>query len=107
MLFKSISEDSGAFELSLGESVAKQGSNLPIEKIKQRKMSRSELKVLLSQREFQVLRLIVEGDSDSTIATRLTMSLPTAKTHVRNILSKMAVGNRTQAAVLAVRLGLA
>jgi DNA-binding NarL/FixJ family response regulator len=66
----------------------------------------SILRDSLSKRELQVLKLIVEGCSDQTIAEKLVMALPTAKSHVRNILNKMAVDNRTQAAVLSVRLGL-
>ncbi|MBX9878822.1 MAG: response regulator transcription factor [Candidatus Obscuribacterales bacterium] len=60
----------------------------------------------LSPRELEVLNLIVEGLSNQDIADRLIISLPTAKTHVRNILNKLAVDDRTQAAVQAMRRGL-
>ncbi len=60
----------------------------------------------LSRRELEVLNLIVEGLSNQEIADRLIISLPTAKTHVRNILNKLAVDDRTQAAVQAMRRGL-
>lgn len=60
----------------------------------------------LSPRELEVLNLIVEGYSNQEIADRLIISLPTAKTHVRNILNKLAVDDRTQAAVQAMRRGL-
>ena len=60
----------------------------------------------LSQRELEVIDLIVQGLSNQEIADRLAISLPTAKTHVRNILNKLAVDDRTQAAVLAMRRGL-
>lgn len=60
----------------------------------------------LSPRELEVLALLVEGLSNQDIADRLIISLATAKTHVRNILNKMAVDDRTQAAVLAMRRGL-
>lgn len=60
----------------------------------------------LSPRELEVLNLIVEGLSNQEIADRLIISLPTAKTHVRNILNKLAVDDRTQAAVQAMRRGL-
>jgi len=66
----------------------------------------STLRSSLSERELQVLRLMVDGSSDQVIADKLAITLPTAKSHVRSILSKMAVSNRTQAAVLAVRLEL-
>jgi two-component system, NarL family, response regulator LiaR len=60
----------------------------------------------LSPRELEVLTLLVEGLSNQQIADRLIISLPTAKTHVRNILNKLAVDDRTQAAVKAMRKGL-
>lgn len=60
----------------------------------------------LSPRELEVLTLIVDGLSNQQIADKLIISLPTAKTHVRNILNKLAVDDRTQAAVQAMRRGL-
>lgn len=60
----------------------------------------------LSPRELEVLGLLVEGLSNQEIADRLIISLATAKTHVRNILNKLAVDDRTQAAVQAMRRGL-
>lgn len=60
----------------------------------------------LSPREMEVLQLIVDGLSNQQIAEKLIISLATAKTHVRNILNKLAVDDRTQAAVQAMRRGL-
>lgn len=60
----------------------------------------------LSPRELEVLNLLVEGLSNQEIADKLIISLATAKTHVRNILNKLAVDDRTQAAVQAMRRGL-
>ncbi|MBY0552510.1 MAG: response regulator transcription factor [Candidatus Obscuribacterales bacterium] len=60
----------------------------------------------LSPRELEVLQLIVDGLSNQQIAEKLIISLATAKTHVRNILNKLAVDDRTQAAVQAMRRGL-
>lgn len=60
----------------------------------------------LSPRELEVLNLLVEGLSNQEIADKLFISLATAKTHVRNILNKLAVDDRTQAAVSAMRRGL-
>jgi DNA-binding NarL/FixJ family response regulator len=57
----------------------------------------------LSPRELEVLKLIVDGLSNQEIADKLIISLATAKTHVRNILNKLAVDDRTQAAVHAMR----
>jgi DNA-binding NarL/FixJ family response regulator len=60
----------------------------------------------LSPRELEVLSLLVDGLSNQEIADKLIISLATAKTHVRNILNKLAVDDRTQAAVHAMRRGL-
>lgn len=68
--------------------------------------AQSALPEPLSPRELEVLALLVEGLSNQQIADRLIISLATAKTHVRNILNKLAVDDRTQAAVHAMRRGL-
>ncbi|NJR38675.1 MAG: response regulator transcription factor [Leptolyngbyaceae cyanobacterium CSU_1_4] len=60
----------------------------------------------LSNRELEVLKLLVEGKSNPEIAQTLYISLSTAKAHVRNIMTKLAVDDRVQAAVLALRSGL-
>lgn len=57
----------------------------------------------LSVREREVLLLIAEGLSNQTIADRLQIAEPTVKTHVGNVLSKLELGDRTQAAVWAWR----
>ncbi|WP_198525311.1 response regulator transcription factor [Kamptonema formosum] len=60
----------------------------------------------LSQRELEVLKLMVEGYSNPEIAARLYLSANTVKTHVRNIMNKLSVDDRVQAAVVALRSGL-
>lgn len=60
----------------------------------------------LSERELEVLRLIADGASNSEIAERLVISEKTVKSHVSNILSKLHVFDRTQAAVYAWREGV-
>ena len=60
----------------------------------------------LTAREVDVLELIVAGQSNSSIAEKLYVTVGTVKTHVRNILSKLSADDRTQAAVLALRSGL-
>jgi len=59
----------------------------------------------LSEREMEVLRLIAEGLSNQEIADRLVISERTARNHVGNILSKLHLANRTQAALFAIRKG--
>ena len=58
---------------------------------------------ILSEREQEVLRLMVQGLSNHTIAETLNISIPTVKTHVQHILQKLHVSDRTQAALLAIR----
>ncbi|MBE9201665.1 MULTISPECIES: response regulator transcription factor [unclassified Nodularia (in: cyanobacteria)] len=60
----------------------------------------------LTERELEVLQLIVEGCSNALIAERLYITVGTVKTHVRNILNKLCADDRTQAAVRALRSGL-
>ncbi len=60
----------------------------------------------LSGREQEVLRLVAEGLSNAEIAVRLVLSEKTVKAHVSNILSKLHLADRTQAAVFAWRQGM-
>ncbi len=60
----------------------------------------------LTQREYEVLKLVVDGQSNSQIAKTLTISEHTAKAHVCNIIQKLVVDDRTQAAVKALKEGL-
>jgi len=62
--------------------------------------------VPLTQRETQVLRHVALGLSNREIGCSLEISVETVKEHVQNILRKIAVSDRTQAAVWAVRKGL-
>jgi len=60
----------------------------------------------LSEREFEVLRLIAAGNSNSEIAEQLVISTNTVKSHVSNILTKLHLADRTQAAIFAWREGV-
>lgn len=61
----------------------------------------------LTPREWEVIRLIGEGDANKTIASKLGISERTARTHVSNILAKLGLSSRTQAALWAAREGVA
>jgi NarL family two-component system response regulator LiaR len=61
----------------------------------------------LTERELEVLRLIAQGQSNRQIADSLHITEGTVKGHVSNILSKLHLQDRTQAALFAVRHGLA
>lgn len=74
-----------------------------------RQMSRAMFKeqhANLTQREYEVLKLVVDGKSNNEIAKELTISEHTAKAHVCNIIQKLVVDDRTQAAVKALKEGL-
>jgi len=60
----------------------------------------------LTERELEVLALMVEGLNNTQIAGRLTVSSSTIKSHVSNILSKLGVASRTEAVTLALRKGI-
>jgi DNA-binding NarL/FixJ family response regulator len=61
----------------------------------------------LSERELEVLKLIANGKDNAQIAAELVISPKTVKNHISNILMKLQMQNRIQAAVYAVRSGLA
>jgi len=60
----------------------------------------------LTDRETDVLRLLAMGQSNKEIAQTLSIGEKTVKTHVSNVLAKLSVTSRTQAALYAVRIGL-
>ena len=60
----------------------------------------------LTDRETDVLRLIVSGNSNKEIASALFISEATVKTHVNNLLGKLGVSDRTQAATTALQRGI-
>jgi DNA-binding NarL/FixJ family response regulator len=61
----------------------------------------------LSERELEILRLIADGLDNDEIAETLFLSPRTVKNHVSSILAKLEMDNRVQAAVYAVRRGIA
>lgn len=60
----------------------------------------------LSERELEVLRLMARGKSNLEISTALSIAEGTVKFHVKNILGKLAVGDRTQAMIVALKRGI-
>ncbi|MEZ0077231.1 DNA-binding NarL/FixJ family response regulator [Planotetraspora sp. GP83] len=69
--------------------------------------AQAEAGAVLTEREREVLRLIAAGRSNREIARELVVAEKTVKTHVSNVLMKLGVQDRTQAALYAVRHGLA
>jgi DNA-binding NarL/FixJ family response regulator len=60
----------------------------------------------LTDREKDVLRLVALGLANKEIAVRLSIGSGTVKTHVSNVLAKLGMQSRTQAALYAIRIGL-
>ena len=60
----------------------------------------------LSKREFEVLNLLAQGNSNQEIAAKLFVSVSTVKTHIQHLFEKLDVKRRTQAVVKAKRLSL-
>jgi DNA-binding NarL/FixJ family response regulator len=60
----------------------------------------------LTPRELEILRLVGEGKANKEIATELSINERTARSHVSNILGKLGLSSRTQAALWAVREGV-
>jgi two-component system, NarL family, response regulator LiaR len=60
----------------------------------------------LTDREHEILQLLAQGMSNSEIAAKLYVTIPTVKFHVTNILSKLQVGSRTEAVLLAIKYKL-
>lgn len=73
---------------------------------KMRHAGAPELHETLTERELEVLRLIADGKSNQEIADLLFIAIKTVKAHVTNILSKLELEDRTQAAIYAHRNGL-
>ena len=71
-----------------------------------RKLALREERDSLTPREMEVLRCIVEGNSNKEIMSRLTISEGTVKLHVSRVLEKLEAADRTQAAIKAIRQGI-
>ena len=98
---------SGEFWMDL--EIAKMAfSSIPIPNIKdlENLYENKKLKNSLTERELEVLKLLIEGKTNSQIAKEIIVSTNTAKAHVGNILNKLDVEDRVQAAVKAVRANL-
>lgn len=74
--------------------------------VAKRSASESQGEEVLTEREVSVLRLVAKGASNPQIAEELCISINTVKFHLKNILAKLQLENRTQVATYAVRSGL-
>jgi DNA-binding NarL/FixJ family response regulator len=110
-------KDSTIDELMAGIAAAAQGESLVSPAIAAKVLQRlratstsprdaETIRSELSDREIQVLKLIANGKDNAMIAAELHISPKTVKNHISNILMKLQIDNRIQAAVYAVRSGL-
>lgn len=105
-------KDSDADEVAAAVRATRRGE-LPLDPAVARRLTsfgvdRSEADAVdLTTRELDVLRLLGAGKANKEIAAELGISERTARTHVSNILAKLGLSSRTQAALWAVRAGLA
>jgi NarL family two-component system response regulator LiaR len=110
-------KDSSILELIAGIKAASMGESLISPTIGSKVLQRvrasstqpeieSTIRAELSEREIEVLKLIANGKDNAMIAGELHISPKTVKNHISNILMKLQIDNRIQAAVYAVRSGI-
>ena len=110
-------KDSSIQELMAGIRAAAMGESLISPTIASKVLQRvrasstqpeieSTIRAELSEREIDVLKLIANGKDNAMIAAELHISPKTVKNHISNILMKLQIDNRIQAAVYAVRSGI-
>lgn len=94
------------FKASRGEATLHpQVASRVIQELHGRKKDKNTLEVELTRREMEILKAVAQGMSNSEIAEELVISKYTVKGHVSNILSKLHLADRTQAAVYAWQQG--
>jgi DNA-binding NarL/FixJ family response regulator len=97
----------GVRAAAAGESlISSKVATTLLEQIRNTTHAAAEHQAELSDREIEVMRLVAEGMDNATIASVLYISPQTVKNHISNILAKLQMENRIQAAVYAVRQGL-
>jgi DNA-binding NarL/FixJ family response regulator len=110
-------KDSSIHELMAGIEAASRGESLISPRIAAQVLQRvratsaqpdiaETIRSELSDREIEVLKLIANGKDNALIAAELHISPKTVKNHISNILMKLQIDNRIQAAVYAVRSGI-
>ena len=105
MVIKSVNEGAVWLDPHIVPAIRnKGGTTLPIKQTG-RAAFRSQ-HANLTEREYEVLKLVVDGKSNNDIANLLSISEHTAKAHVCNIIQKLVVDDRTQAAVKALKEGI-
>lgn len=105
MVIESVNDGAAWFDPNIAHLIKNKSSNSSGAK----HLSRADFREQhsnLTEREYEVLKLIADGRSNADIASTLSISEHTAKAHVCNIIQKLLVEDRTQAAVKAIREGI-
>ena len=107
-VIESVYDGAAWLDPSIADTVLKRlsGDKMKSSQMQNAQEEREEEKIQLTDREMEVLKLIVDGFSNAEIAEKLFVSIHTAKAHVCNILQKLSVDDRTQAAIKALKDGL-
>jgi DNA-binding NarL/FixJ family response regulator len=93
--------------LEIGEAaISRRMTSRLISGFKELSKQNRDSKFLITKRELELLSLMADGLSNKGIAERLFISENTVKYHIRNILQKVGVQNRTEAVALAIRQGI-
>jgi len=103
---KGVMENSPALSGSIAQKILNEFRELKIAAPSAQEKVLAELSPL-TEREVEVLKIVAEGLSDAEISKRLMISELTVKKHLHNILEKLQLNNRVQAAVYALRTGMA
>lgn len=106
LVLKMVQEGAMWIDPNIAPMISKMLQNISNVDIKSDSKSSDEEKIQLTDRETQVLKLIVDGYNNADIASNLCVSIHTAKAHVCSILQKLAVDDRTQAAIKALKEGI-
>jgi DNA-binding NarL/FixJ family response regulator len=97
----------GVRAAAAGESlISSKVATTLLERVRSATSATAEHQAELSEREIEVMRLVAEGMDNAAIAEVLYISPQTVKNHISNILAKLQMENRIQAAVYAVRQGI-
>ena len=97
-----------ALDLELGEAIRKvaAGESVFDPQVEQRSVLKGERSAALTQRELEVLQLIVDGKSNKEIATALDLSANTIAVHRANIMNSLGIHKTAELVVYAIRAGL-
>ena len=105
MIVKSVSDGAMWIDKKVVQILREANPNV-VPSITMNRASFKQTHANLTAREYEVLKLVVDGKSNQQIADELSISEHTSKAHVCNIIQKLVVDDRTQAAVKAIREGI-